>query len=282
MSGHGAAPRARWSSVVLVTAMLVVAPGCGDRMDESLTPARFDYIAQATDPACPQREGQSLHALERSFDGVRYVVRAPANYEPAHRHPLLVVFAPARTSRHGTERMVGLTREATARGFVLAFVDAVRPGPAAAHKLADLPRRIAGEWCIDTQRIYLAGHSDGGSFASIIAVMAGAHQPIAGIVASAAGVQERDLDEHGCPTPRSVLIMHSTRDAIFPGFGESTSRWWGRCNGCDLDRPVRGRHGCLTWAACRASTWYCEGDEPHTRWPKRNAVVLDAVSGQLQ
>lgn len=263
-------------------AAIIALAGCRERADESLTPAPFDYAGQAIDPGCSQRSDQSPRALEHNFDGVRYHVRVPANHDPARRHPLLVVFSPARTSRHGSERMIGITREATARGFVLAYVDAVRPGPGAARKLAELPRRIASEWCIDAQRIQLAGHSDGGSFASIIAAMTGAHQPIAGIVASAAGVQARDLDAHGCPAPRPVLILHSARDMVFPGFGAQTSRWWARCNGCDLDRPVHGPHACISWAGCRAATTYCEGDGPHARWPARNTVVLDGLSGRLQ
>lgn len=249
--------------------------GCAERADESMAPARFDYAGLAADTGCPQRDNNASRSSESGFDGVRFVVRTPVNYDANRRHPLLVMFAPARTSRHGTERMVRITRDVTARGFVLAFVDAVRPGPATARKLAELPRRIANEWCIDPERVYLAGHSDGGSFASIIAVMPVERVRIAGIVASAAGVQGRDLASHGCPAATSALIMHSTRDTVFPDFGTGTSNWWAACNGCSLDRPQPAPRGCVTWAGCGAATWYCEGDEPHTRWPARNAVVLD-------
>ena len=96
-------------------------------------------------------------------------VRTPANYDRTIAHPLLVVYAAAGNNRYETERLTGLTTEATARGFIIAYPDHLRLSLPVLEELATIPALVASKWCIDETRIYLTGQSDGGMAADAIA-----------------------------------------------------------------------------------------------------------------
>ncbi len=53
---------------------------------------------------------------------IRYLVKAPVNYDATRRHPLLVVFSPAGASAEDSERFTRLTPLATRKGFIVAYV----------------------------------------------------------------------------------------------------------------------------------------------------------------
>src|ERR1041384_1394763 len=86
--------------------------------------AAHDYGAEAT--ACePQaRAGPAgVSKAEETPRHVRYLVKTPSNYDATRAHPLIVVYAPHGANRLLSERYVGLTREATRAGFVVAYAD---------------------------------------------------------------------------------------------------------------------------------------------------------------
>ena len=62
-----------------------------------------------------------------------------------------------------------LTQEATAAGFIVAYADHRTMTPKTIEELAEIPGLIEKKWCIDKKRIFLTGHSDGGTTAMGIA-----------------------------------------------------------------------------------------------------------------
>lgn len=114
--------------------------------------------------ASSTRTGSAGRHRLRSRDGVPYVVVTPLNYRPQHAHPLLLVYAPAGFSAGLSERFAGLTHEATAAGYVLAFVANGPPlTPDAVKRMASVPAEVEAQWCIAPGRIHATGHSDGGT-----------------------------------------------------------------------------------------------------------------------
>ena len=220
---------------------------------------------------------------EQTAAGIRYMVKTPMNYNSHIAHPLLMVYAPARTNRYESEAFVHLTQEATAAGFIVAYADHRAMNPETIEKLADIPGLIEQKWCIDKKRIFLTGHSDGGTTAMAIAFLNGnKHIPTA-IAPSAAGIRGEDLKTYQCPNPLPVMIMHSSQDSLFPGYGKEAIEWWAVCNGCDATPPVKDANGCVTYRGCKnnVATRYCEGTGPHTTWPESNKAIIDFFkSGQ--
>jgi polyhydroxybutyrate depolymerase len=214
---------------------------------------------------------------EATAHGFRFSVRVPANYDATKAHPLIVVFAPREVNRYLLERLAGLTRAATAAGFVVAYADSVPLSVDAITELATIPERIAGHWCIDEERIYLTGHSDGGTVATAIAFRRLGTLPPAAIAPSAAGVRRKDLEAESCPPPLSVRILHGAHDRLFPGFGAEAAAWWAKCNRCDVAAPIRRADRCLEYPTCTAgvTTLYCEHDGRHADWNDRPESLID-------
>ena len=214
---------------------------------------------------------------EQTSAGIRYMVKTPANYNSHIAHPLLMVYAPGGRNRHESEDYMYLTQAGTAAGFVVAYADHRTMTSKAIEELAEIPGLIEKKWCIDKKRIFLTGHSDGGTVAMGIAFLAGTKHIPAAIAPSAVGIRGDDLKEQSCPGPLPVMVMHSSHDTHFSGYGKETIQWWAACNGCDTAGPVRDGDGCVTYASCKnnVTTRYCEGTGTHPEWPGNNKAIID-------
>src|ERR1041384_3095158 len=214
---------------------------------------------------------------EQTSAGIRYMVKTPANYNSNIAHPLLMVYAPGGRNRYESEDYMYLTQAGTAAGFVVAYADHRTMTSKAIEELAEIPELIEKKWCIDKKRIFLTGHSDGGTVAMGIAFLAGTKHIPAAIAPSAVGIRGDDLKVQSCPSPLPVMVMHSSRDTHFPGYGKETVQWWAACNGCDTAGPVRDGDGCVTYVSCKknVTTRYCEGTGTHPEWPGNNKAIID-------
>ncbi|BFU91241.1 MAG: hypothetical protein NTAFB01_24280 [Nitrospira sp.] len=212
-----------------------------------------------------------------SADGSRYMVRTPSNYDATFAHPLLMVYAPAGQNRWASERLTGLTTAATGAGFVVVYADHRQLSIAAIEQIGTIPDLVAKEWCIDEHRVYVTGHSDGGTASLMLSVLEKTKKVPAAIAPSAAGVTGKDLDAFRCPAPIPVMIMHSKNDGLFPGWGAQTSAWWAGCNRCDVTKTKTIDGGCRAYQGCASggATLYCEGTGTHREWPNLNRVMLE-------
>lgn len=240
----------------------------------------FAYPMPNGAPACQSgsRSGAAgVTAGEGTAKGIRFEVRTPANYAPTVAHPLLVVYAPARRSARASARFTDLTTIATTSGFIVAYADHVRISIPIIEELSTIPLLIAKKWCIDEARVYLTGHSDGGTAALAIALMDRTKHIPGAIAPSTAGFKKADLAGFKCRTPLSVMIMHSREDRLFPGFGAETAAWWAKCNHCGQPAREPTAEGCLSYPNCArgVTTRYCEGAGSHSDWPALNQSLID-------
>ena len=214
---------------------------------------------------------------EKTSAGIRYMVKTPVNYNASIAHPLLMVYAPGGKTRYESENYMSLTQEATTAGYIVAYADHRKMTTQTIEELAEIPGLIEKKWCIDKKRIFLTGHSDGGTTAMGIAFIDGTKHIPAAIAPSAVGIRGEDLKEYNCPTPLPVMVMHSSHDTLFPGYGKETIQWWAACNGCDTASPVKDADGCVTYSGCKnnVATRYCEGTGSHTEWPRNNKALID-------
>lgn len=214
---------------------------------------------------------------EASAEGLRYHVRTPSNYDTTIAHPLLMVYAAAGQSGLASERMTGLTSMATAAGFVIVYADHRPLGIPAIEQLGTIPGSVAKKWCIDEKRVFVTGHSDGGTASLALAVLDKTKKVPAAIAPSAAGWTGKDLEAYHCPAPIPVMVMHGANDSLFPGWGAQTSTWWAACNGCDVAKTKKMEGGCVAYQGCKSegATLYCEGAGSHRDWPNLNRVMIE-------
>ena len=242
------------------------------------TTYRADSKQKRCDPGTRTGEAGASNG-ESTGEGIKFNIRTPLNYDPTIAHPLLMVYAPAGSNRRRMEKTSGLTFEATTAGFVVAYADHPKLSPTTTVELGTIPGLVAKKWCIDEKRVFLTGHSDGGTVAMALAFMAGTKHIPSAIAPSAAGISSQDLYDRKCPDPIPVMIMHSANDRLFPKYGAESSGWWAACNQCD-PIPEKIDNGCIAYSGCAkgVKTWYCEGDKPHAQWPGMNSAMMDFFS----
>jgi len=250
-----------------------------DHSGDSVELGQASYHPQMHQDRCQpdQLKGDSGASYgESTENGIKYNVRTPLNYDPSIAHPLLLVFSPAGSNRAKTEKTTGLTLPATRAGFIVAYADHPELSPSTTVELGTIPHLMAKKWCIDEKQVYITGHSDGGTSAMALAFMTGTRHIPHAIAPSAAGITYEDLRDRKCPEPLSVMIMHSSKDRLFPGFGQQSAGWWASCNKCD-PIPDKQGDGCISYSGCAngVKTLYCEGDQPHSQWPLRDTQMIE-------
>ncbi len=228
--------------------------------------------------AAGERLGEGgVHNDEQTVGRIRYSVRTPANYDPAVAHPLLVVYAGAGHSRWASERFTDLTAMSTTAGFIVAYADHRRLSTKVLDDLATIPAAMAKKWCIDLERIFLTGHSDGGTAAAAMAFRPDDGLEPAGIAPSAAGIRAVDLVIYQCPDKLRVMILHNRDDELFPGFGATAAQWWAQCSRCEGPVTAKDSDGCIDYGGCpeNGQVRYCEGMGGHRRWPGINQALVE-------
>ncbi len=188
--------------------------------------------------------------------------------------------APAVATAAQTEAFTGLTNAAKGRGYVIAYVSHI--SPASNADFADgaaAVTAVTDSWCIDPKRIYLTGHSDGGSMSEVIAVRS--LVKMGAVAPSASGVSATNLATTKCPAaPVQVMQIHSRNDMLFPlanGHGAQVAAWWAKCDGCDPTPGPADGSGCVTYPSCMngVEVRYCEWGGQHGQWPPLNGAMLD-------
>jgi polyhydroxybutyrate depolymerase len=254
----------------------------GDATGPADIAARYDYPA-VLPSSCPSGSLKGAVSVGKVTEGkLSYFVRTPSNYDERFAHPMLVVYAAAGASANQTERYTRLTADATSRGLVVAYVDHRPMGMKNVVGLGGVAKSVAERWCIDRQRVYLTGHSDGGTVSTALALLESTRADVSGIAVSAAGFRKQDLEQMQCRSPIPVMIMHGVKDTLFPGWGRETAQWWASCNGCAA--PVAGPDpsGCVTYSNCAsaAPVLYCEGPQSHREWPGLESRIITFLLGQ--
>ena len=270
--------------VFFILASACVLAGCLEFKGDPPELGNYIYDPDQSVTRCVLGERQGKGGVtndEQSESGIIFSVRTPANYDPTVSHPLLMVYAPAGSSRFRSERFTDLTFAATAAGFVVAYADARRLSLGVIPDLGTIPQLIAKKWCIDEKRIYLTGHSDGGTVALALALLDETRHIPAAIAPSAAGFTKADLETFSCPDSLSAMILHSADDQLFPGFGAEIASWLAACNGCQEHPGEKDENGCMTYSGCKAGgkMVYCEGTGSHIEWPALNTALLSFFAG---
>ncbi len=111
---------------------------------------------------------------------------------------------------------------------------------------------IEERFCIDPERVTLAGYSNGGSFAHLLGCLRA--DKVAGVAAIASAGPPLD---QACTGAVPVMIQHGRDDKVVPlAAGLTSFARWAQNNSCeappdDLDR------GCSEAVACAAPTRFC-------------------------
>ncbi len=183
----------------------------------------------------------------------QYWLHIPQGYQQAHPYPLVLVFHGHSGTALHMERGTGFSQLADSAGFLVAYPQGVigpdrltgwssggphKPQVADVLFVSNLLNHLQSEVCVDPNRIYATGFSNGGGMTSVLAcTLAGriaAFAPVSGSYFALAG---------GCNPgrPVSILEFHGTADRIVPYNG----------------RPPIGEQGAWQWSLAWAARDGC-------------------------
>jgi polyhydroxybutyrate depolymerase len=115
--------------------------------------------------------------------------------------------------------------------------------------------------CIDPQRVYSTGFSNGGFFSNLLGCQRGE------VVAAIAPVSGGGPREGGCSGPVPVMITHgSADDVVSYREGERSFRRWLRQNACG-EAGDASATACIAAQDCERDTRFCSFRGGH-RWPR--------------
>ena len=260
----------------LTTALLaIVLPACG----------------AAQDCAAGSRTGPKNSVDERkTAGGVGYNVHTGHGYgksEGTEAFPLIVMYAGLGDDQDDDEKKVDLGELAWKRGYILVYTGhfAVYDQPGEEKKMtasvadaASVVTDVAADWCVDLERVFLLGNSDGATIASEIVL--GEHLAPAprALVVNAVGTSESYLEEkysNRCPPSIPFMSMHGSLDEVFPikdGYGRDVTDFWADCNGCEpyTTDPVTNfpqEDNCVHYVCpFGAPVIYCQSYVDHGDW----------------
>lgn len=145
------------------------------------------------------------------------IAAVPPDYGPVRPHTLIVAFHGRTNSNAEVRRYYGLERNAREPTIVVYPAGTTdRSGRYAWNVPADfkLFDRIVDTmselYCVDRERVFVAGHSLGASFANTLACARGA--AIRGVATVGGGIGAAT----GCSGPVAALILHNPRDRLVP------------------------------------------------------------------
>lgn len=258
--------------------------------------------AAAPSSGCSRPPGAQRFFSTFQVDGFQHtaLVNLPPNAAPGTALPLVLMFHGAGSTGPETERTIGLTEVADRFGFIVVYPNAngafwdLAHGPGSENGdiafVRELLDRLEASLCVDESRVYVAGGSWGGGFATLFGCELS--DRIAGI-ATVAGIYGI---EPACQPrrPLPVLEVHGTADSTVPYNGSGrlhaqSVAWflgqWQAFDSCPAEPAARrklGRHVVLeSWSGCAGGTTVAHVKlvgEQHV-WPRprpQNRVPFDA------
>lgn len=221
---------------------------------------------------CPDgsRPGPSGKANDQKTSaGLMFNLRTPSDYKPTAARPLIVVYSPNGGDRNITEGFMMLTTPALARGNIIAYADHLTPSNADVDKAFGMMKEITERWCVDTNRIYGVGHSDGATVLNKLAANLPGPPMVAAIAPNASGNTVPAGAGCSMQAPFGAIVMHSSGDTVFPGKGKPLADWYVRCMECDATPKPKLPNGCIPFGGCRdgVQVEYCEATGPHASFP---------------
>jgi poly(3-hydroxybutyrate) depolymerase len=226
-------------------------------------------------PAFPPSAGcgkanppQGAGALTIRGAQAQYVVTLPANYDPNTPVPLIFGFH-GRGRTHVQFQTIDASNIQTELGSRAVMVYPKSQGGDGWNFAAEVPPSVEffealypqtlNNYCIDTSRIFLVGHSSGAYFTEILACRFG--ERFRGIGAVAGNLQEMN-----CSDARfAALLVHGTTDTVVSFAGGMQARdYYENRNGCDNSSVPGAVSPCIAYQNCDAGlpVQWCQHTEP--------------------
>ncbi len=215
-----------------------------------------------------------------------YLVTLPEGHDPTKPSPLVFAF-------HGRGRTHLTMHDSDAPGFpeavgsqaIVAYLKSVDAGwgESSVAPFDALYDHVLSNFCVDTERVFAAGHSSGAHFAHRLACSHS--EQLRGIAAVAGG-----LEQSACGGRTAALLIHGQRDAVvsISRGRQALERALAR-NECSAETEPFGVSHCVRYLGCDPGlpVVWCDHDEPTYQdtnhgWPSFASAAVAAFFASLE
>jgi poly(3-hydroxybutyrate) depolymerase len=220
-----------------------------------------------------------------------YVLAVPANYDRNQSYALVLAFHGAGSSGSQAQRYFGVQR-ASAGEAIVVYPDALPDangtrawgltGAAATRDFGfvdALVNQLGSTMCVDSARIFAAGHSSGGYFSNALGCARGNTLRGIGVVAGGGPFVRCDGGQV------AAWLEHSSDDPIVPvSAGQSSRDHWLAANHCTATTTAVGPSTCVRYDGCDTGepvNWCAETSLGHN-WPSYAGQAIWSFFSQLQ
>lgn len=238
--------RAFVPAFVALSAVLVACERSSDPSGAA-EPTASASTAVACAPARTARAGDAVGSVTAAGVERSYTLHVPSTYDGASPVPLVVAFTGLGMTPEAFATFTGLPAAGSdAYGFLLAIVSPAEPGQAWGTQGADIDHvsavidTIEAGYCVDAQRIFFAGFSDGAGVAQVAACRLTNRVAAIGVVASVFQSCRADVpmiafhgvDDAIVPFEGGTAPPPADQTRIFPNVRRAVSEW-AKAGGCD-------------------------------------------------
>lgn len=216
-----------------------------------------------------------------------YLIHVPDSYDPAVPTPLVINFHGLGKSGAYQQDYTGMSDKADLEGFIVVYPDGIESSwnagfccpPASALEIddvqfaRDIVAAVSSAYCIDPDRIYATGSSNGGMLSHRLGCEA--NDLFAAIAPASAYIA---VDDCSPERPVPVIQSQGTADPIVPYWtAKASNEFWAQNNQCLSSSPVYHKGGatCYAYNGCseNATVEFCEVRGMGHTWPGDDSPV---------
>ncbi|MBK6919769.1 MAG: hypothetical protein IPH07_20405 [Deltaproteobacteria bacterium] len=207
-----------------------------------------------------------------------YIIELPTDYDPTRAYPLVFGFHGLTENMSTSQSRFRVQQEWDGEaiaiypnGRILAQFGGVsgfeygNPNSADVDMFDVLANTAANQLCVDLDRLFVMGFSDGGYFTHSLMCYRGAYVRAAAL--GGAGLGGTSAQPENCHGPVPAWTMHATNDEIVPFVnGEAVRDFWRAEDGCGTDTtPISPTDRCVEYQGCTGENQlvWCESDQGH-------------------
>ena len=212
-----------------------------------------------------------------TVSGHQYYVKLPTNYDPSKPYPVMMMFNPTGNPISWAESNAGFEttgpKEAWIRAYPTMANNANGWGASDVSFFQPFYDQVLASYCVDKARVFAAGESSGGDFASILGCEYG-DKIRATAPCSTKPVNGYDIAvpiKRQCKGEVTAVVIHGKNDnVVTPANGPKTRDFYAALNHCGTTTtPVQGYtdtlSNCVMFQGCDAGfpVYWCNHTDPN-------------------